>query len=413
MPGLLSSLLPNFAGAGQATPGLGLDPRAMAIIGSHLMAAGAPSKDRGASMRILSGAAPSLMEAMRQAQIDEEQAKYHGLQMQQLQQQLSGTTPDMQYQKEKDVRAQERQDLLDVNRSDADVAQRVFESNKYWNAQKQHEKERAEDRSGLSPEALKQQLLLRSASNQPRTQQIRGGIPHMLANGKVVTTRFNADTGEYEYKDESGKWGPTPYDARPITIGTGAPLNQSDYIKTGLEYTDEVNALNKLNTYATNVGGLDVGLSRWADQVSANIKTLLGNPITAKELKTQVAGSQFQGLLGAFRTEVVGPGVMTEPDAARVVSALGGNVDALQNPEVVKEVLSSMYETKMKRAKIMQRALARSAPAYDDDPPTLEVPEALQMNIKGRGNGGGGQQQGSGGQRINNSAPKYKIEKVE
>ena len=51
----------------------------------------------------------------------------------------------------------------------------------------------------------------------------------------------------------------------------------------------------------------------------------------------------MQGLLGAQRLSDVGGGVMTEQDALRVISALGGDISTLQNPEIVEAQIQRIY----------------------------------------------------------------------
>ena len=52
-------------------------------------------------------------------------------------------------------------------------------------------------------------------------------------------------------------------------------------------------------------------------------------------------------MIGRFREEVVGPGVMTEFDAERIIAALGGEPGALQNPYRVRAILKDVFEQKV------------------------------------------------------------------
>jgi len=203
------------------------------------------------------------------------------------------------------------------------------------------------------------------------------GGAYMLPSGVVVGTRFNPKGGEYEYKDEKGNWTPVPAGARPVTLGTGGYLNPEQYLKAQSDFNTDINGLKRLNTYAQTVGGLDTGLTRWAEQVSAKAKNLLSSQNSKQELQNQIASGQLQGLLGLFRTDVVGPGVMTEYDAQRVTQALGGDINALQNPQVVKSLLGQMYDSKMSHAKLLQKTIGRNAPAFGEDAPAIDVPQSL------------------------------------
>jgi hypothetical protein len=51
-------------------------------------------------------------------------------------------------------------------------------------------------------------------------------------------------------------------------------------------------------------------------------------------------------LIGQFRTSVVGPGVMTEQDAARIINYFGGDIGMLTNPVAIASALKNIYQDK-------------------------------------------------------------------
>ena len=59
-----------------------------------------------------------------------------------------------------------------------------------------------------------------------------------------------------------------------------------------------------------------------------------------------MAEGKFQGLIGRFRVETVGPGVMTEFDAGRIIAALGGEPGALQNKFRAAAIMKDIFESK-------------------------------------------------------------------
>ena len=69
--------------------------------------------------------------------------------------------------------------------------------------------------------------------------------------------------------------------------------------------------------------------------------------LTPAEIKAAVARGQQQGLIGRFRIETVGGGVMTEQDALRIIMNLGGDVNAFQNKKIVAEQISKLYQDKV------------------------------------------------------------------
>jgi hypothetical protein len=168
-----------------------------------------------------------------------------------------------------------------------------------------------------------------------------------------------------------------PPDARPATPGTAAPLSQTKFIELRDEQRIENSALNKLNNYFATVKSADVGFQRLASQVSANAKTLFGSGLSPDELAAQVGRGQLQGLLGLFRETVVGPGVMTEQDAMRVLNALGGDFNALQNPQTVEALLRDLYQSKYSRVEFLGNELRRSNPYFGEQGMPITAPPSL------------------------------------
>jgi len=119
---------------------------------------------------------------------------------------------------------------------------------------------------------------------------------------------------------------------------------------TGLnkDLTTEERSLKKLDSYWKNITDTNVGVQRLGDQISTWFKTLAGRQyLTVEELARGIAEGKLQGLIGANRIDTVGGGVMTEKDAWRIISRLGGDVDALQNPAIVGPLLQEMYQDKV------------------------------------------------------------------
>lgn len=154
-------------------------------------------------------------------------------------------------------------------------------------------------------------------------------------------------TGEYGIKGPDGKLMPIPEGAQPITA-TAINKNivsANDFKKFKTDLTDSERSLRQFERYANSVGGMDQGVSSLADRFTAGMKTLLGTgKLSPDELARAAASGQLQGLLGGNRVSVVGGGVLTEQDAARIIQRLGGDVGALQNREVVMKALGELYQ---------------------------------------------------------------------
>lgn len=178
----------------------------------------------------------------------------------------------------------------------------------------------------------------------------------MLPDGRIVAGAFDPAGGGLVIQDETtGEYTPAPPGTRKVSVNTGGFISPDNFNKLELQLYDEKRAINRLNKYVETVGDLPQGVERLALDLSAKAKTMFGSKISADEFKLLEGKAQIEALLGLFRESVVGPGVMTEYDAVRVLNALGGDpASALQNPGVLKSVLSDVLRDKQERFRILQ-----------------------------------------------------------
>jgi hypothetical protein len=121
------------------------------------------------------------------------------------------------------------------------------------------------------------------------------------------------------------------------------------FMKLRSEVTDDEISLGRFTNYAKKIKDLPTGISRLANEFSSMFKTLMGNPLEKQQIMQRVAKGELQGLIGATRISTVGGGVMTEQDVLRVLQRLGGDVDAFQNPEVVRRAIADVYAERYRR----------------------------------------------------------------
>ena len=203
------------------------------------------------------------------------------------------------------------------------------------------------------------------------------GPAFVLSNGKIVQSIFDPLSGQYMYQSDTGRV-PVPADAKPTTASAASGLSEKQYITYRQEAFDHQQGLKKLNSFFEKIGDTNVGIQRWADAVSAKAKSLLGNPLSREQLALELAKGEQQGLLGLFRVDIVGPGVLTEYDAGRVIEALGGDLNALQNKEKVFALLQQLYQDKMDRFEFLNQELGRSDLVRGGKPMTAEgLPSTL------------------------------------
>lgn len=208
-----------------------------------------------------------------------------------------------------------------------------------------------------------------------RYQQVEMQLP----SGQVVLASYNPQDGKPYYQDEKGNLIPVPPQSRPVTASTGGNLNANGWLKLKKERAEGINSLKSIATYAEKAGGLPQGYQRWANDWSAKVKTWLGSQkLTPEEFDQMDASARQQALLGMLRTTIVGPGVMTEQDALRVIEAIGGKVNsALQNPQVLASIIADIYERKRREVQVLQDEYQRNAAAFGETPEPLDVPDTI------------------------------------
>tara|TARA_E500000318_G_scaffold111907_1_gene132555 strand:- start:1891 stop:3477 length:1587 start_codon:yes stop_codon:yes gene_type:complete len=135
-------------------------------------------------------------------------------------------------------------------------------------------------------------------------------------------------------------------DVRTAGQQTFGVMGSGPFTKLEGELLDQEKSLQSYARFLDTIGDTNIGLERLTDKYSAWFKTFFGQDLTQEELSQQLANGELQRMIGASRKEIVGGGVMTEQDALRIIEALGGNIDALQDPERVKKAISQIFSEK-------------------------------------------------------------------
>jgi hypothetical protein len=171
---------------------------------------------------------------------------------------------------------------------------------------------------------------------------------YRLPTGEIVETFADKNTLQRVYLDEQGNRKRVPVGAIEYSR---ADVQRSGYFDKKLAdiRTDE-RRIKALDSYLNSVEGSEQGFKRFFDRLEASVKTFIDNgELTKQELSTAEGQAKLQGLLGMFREDIVGGGVMTEFDAIRVIRALGGNFDSLQNKELVRRIISDLRQQSIPR----------------------------------------------------------------
>lgn len=227
-----------------------------------------------------------------------------------------------------------------------------------------------------------------------------------LPTGEEVRTYFDPQMGKDVYYDAQGTKKAIPFGVQNITPGEGAALPRGPFEKKELEFLDVTESLRKKDEYLGAVESAEQGWKLAADNLMASVKTFFDSgQLTPQELATREGQAKLQGLIGASRLAMLGPGPVTEYDAARIVQGVGGDVNAWQNKEVVAKVLGDLYDQDKRRAEMMSGQLMFSAPSFGISEEVAKrkyaLPEAKNFGKSaGSGSDGGAAGAGSGKRRI-------------
>lgn len=108
--------------------------------------------------------------------------------------------------------------------------------------------------------------------------------------------------------------------------------------------------LRSIDNVLADLDNLPYGIEGMKSDISTFVKTLSGRTgLSEEEIMLRAARGEIQGLIGNAREDVVGPGVMTEQDALRVLAALGGDLSSMTHPDVVRARLTEIYDRTSQR----------------------------------------------------------------
>lgn len=152
------------------------------------------------------------------------------------------------------------------------------------------------------------------------------------------------------------------------------------------EYTDlntTAGQFRNAQRFFDKLPDLEKGLQGKLQGWKAEIKTFFGSELSPDEAARKLALGEQQGLLGMFREEVVGGGVMTEQDARRVMERLGNYLgDWTTDPKIVaravQSVLQEKYQTYLGNAAFYNASSGDFRGALSHDVvsmPTFEIPQ--------------------------------------
>lgn len=140
---------------------------------------------------------------------------------------------------------------------------------------------------------------------------------------------------------------------KSATISNVGNINDQDItpnkmLSLSKEITTTENQLVNLSRYMERMDNSYVGMEKLSVQFKTMMKTIMSDyDLTPQELNQAILNGQFAGLIGQNRLEIVGGGVMTEPDALKIMVALGGDPEKITtNPMIAIEQMSNIFAQK-------------------------------------------------------------------
>jgi hypothetical protein len=169
--------------------------------------------------------------------------------------------------------------------------------------------------------------------------------------GKFVgEVTFDTRTSERTINID-GKEQSVPAGVIPITESNlhKNAMTGEQFFSLATEVHDTERGLRELTRFMADAKDTRQGWQLLADQFLGHMNTIFGSELSEEQFKTFASTGRLQGLLGAYRKEVVGGGVMTEQDALRVIARLGGDFNLLRNRDVAAALIRELMEEKLFR----------------------------------------------------------------
>lgn len=194
------------------------------------------------------------------------------------------------------------------------------------------------------------------ASAERRAAEVGNRKKH-LGNVKMANGEFRADISvdqNGQFWDSAGnEVDGSTIDAqvtRSLSGGDKGQMSMNDAFKREDSILGNRGTLESLDKVSLGLQDTSYGAEGVIADLNLFAKTLLSRGLTEDEMNRPLTQARIQGLIGKTKDDVVGPGVMTEADAGRVISALGGDLKSiLANPELGVELLADMHrKTKRK-----------------------------------------------------------------
>jgi hypothetical protein len=183
-------------------------------------------------------------------------------------------------------------------------------------------------------------------------------------NGDIATYGLAKDgqwTRRYTDKDGNVVSETKPDDWVSMDAAKSGAMTGEQFIGQAEELRLIESGLLQLDEFRESREGAGTGVDFAKNYLGAQFKTLLGGKkkLTESERDAVVAKGTLRALVGKFRIDTVGPGIMTEEDARRIEDALGGAM-VTGNMEKVNIMLDKLVRDAKSRAALLRTNLEAS-----------------------------------------------------
>jgi len=160
-------------------------------------------------------------------------------------------------------------------------------------------------------------------------------------------------------------------------------LPASGFVKLITEAADQEASMRLLSNFMTATKDSKQGVRLLVDSALAHLTTAFGveNPesITKSQYANYAQTQLINNIAGAIRTDVVGPGVLTELDIIRVFNSVGGVIGVLRNKEAATRAMIKMLREKVDRYNNVTVPLFNAQHQYQRgkwvDKKTIQIPK--------------------------------------
>ncbi len=189
---------------------------------------------------------------------------------------------------------------------------------------------------------------------QRSTVDRKPGGYYMDAEGDLIKGAIITVDGVPKIYNRNGTLSDLPEGSQKVPAGvvSKAVASDSEFQDLQLDLQKNVNSLHKLVRFAKNVEAGGKGFNLLANQFIGSIKAALGKNLTPGQLAVKFQDADKNSLVGQLRLETVGGGVMTEKDAERVITLMGGKLSVTRSPQVVANLLEKLYKEKLSTTNI-------------------------------------------------------------